>query len=96
MTQELPVQLVEPITKSTKYFGVDPKVKSAKRRVVNARMMVINYLIRNLGVSNATICDIFNIKHTLVIYYLNRHEELVVSDNVYRDTYIAYKSFLFN
>jgi hypothetical protein len=92
----VPAQLNEFALRSTKYFGVDPRTKSARRRVVSARMMFVNFLIRNQGMTNALVCELLNLKHSLVMYYLDRHEVLIESDAVYRDTYISYKSFLFN
>lgn len=96
IVQSIPEQIEGFISRSKEYFGVDPISKSARRRVVSARMMLVNFLIRNQGITNATISEITGLRHSLIIYYLDRHEQLVDSDNVYRDTYFSYKNFLFN
>lgn len=52
--------------------------------------------MRNNNITNAMMCDIFNIHHTQVIYYLNRHDELMETNEVYRSHYLNFKQFLFN
>jgi len=96
IVQSIPEQIEGFISASNKYFGVDSMSRSARRRVVTARIMLVNFLIRNQGITNATISEITGLKHPLIIYYLDRHDQLIESDNVYRDTYVSYKNFLFN
>ena len=93
---KIPVALKPVLSASLEFFGVNPIAKTRRHRVVTARMIVTNYLMRNDNVTNATICELFDIPHTLVIYYLNRHEDLMVSNDTYKNSYMNFKRFLFN
>lgn len=94
--KKLPASFKPIVEASVEYFGVNPITKTRRHRVVTARMMITNYLMRNEGVTNAIVCDVFDIPHSLVIYYLNRHEDLMVSDDTYKNSYLNFKRFLFN
>ena len=91
-----PMALKPVLSATSEYFGVNPFAKTRRHRVVKARMIVTNYLMRNNNITNATMCDIFKIPHTQVIYYLNRHDELMESNEAYRSNYLNFKQFLFN
>jgi hypothetical protein len=91
-----PIALRPVLSATSEYFGVNPFAKTRRHRVVTARMIVTNYLMRNNNITNAMMCDIFNIPHTQVIYYLNRHDELMETNEVYRNHYLNFKQFLFN
>tara|TARA_R110000868_G_scaffold203612_2_gene451518 strand:- start:1884 stop:2258 length:375 start_codon:yes stop_codon:yes gene_type:complete len=63
------------------------KGKSRKREIVDANMM-LSFLLRSyLKLSFKSIAKILNRDHSTIIYRVNEHEKLVISDRGYRQKF---------